>query len=49
MIEKVPNRLNIKYNVQLKPTNIEAALSSLVYSVQEHGIKTPKTIIFCQT
>ena len=49
VLERLPNRLNISYEVQLKPCNSDIVVTDLVHQVQEHGIKAPKTIVFCRT
>ena len=51
LVEQSPNRPNIQYNVQYleKGNSMEMALQSLVEQVKQHGAKTPRCLIYCQT
>ena len=44
---KVPNKLNIRYTVRLKPDDACIALQPLVHGL--HGKNAEKSIIFCRT
>lgn len=49
VIENIPNKKNIFYKVLLKSKDFSTILLPIVQQVREHGINTPKTIIFCRT
>ena len=51
LVEQSPNRPNIQYNVQYvgKGNSMEMAFQSLVEQVKQHGAKTPRCLIYCQT
>ena len=49
IIEKLPNKPNVKFIVQTAPDSIEQMLLSLVLDIQTHGKATNKTILFCKT
>ena len=49
IIEKLPNKPNIKFIVQTAPDSIEQMLLPLVLDIQTHGKATNKTILFCKT
>lgn len=45
-----PNRTNLRFSVlKVKKNDMTAQLDWLIDMVKEHGINTPKTIIFCDT
>ena len=51
LIEQSPDRPNIQYSVQYleKNQHIETVFTSLLEDVKEHGARTPRTLIYCQT
>lgn len=49
IIERLPNKKNIKYEVRKKPKDMEQVFITLVQQVQKFGENTPKTIVFCRT
>jgi superfamily II DNA helicase RecQ len=45
-----PNRSNLRFSVsKVKKKNMLPQLDWLISMIKEHGIHTPKTIIFCDT
>ena len=49
VIQKLPNRLNIKYTVQSKPDDVVVGLSSTIDNIAENGVAAEKTVVFCRT
>ena len=49
VIQKLPNRLNIKYTVQPKPDDVAIALSAVIDDIAAKGIAAEKTVVFCRT
>ena len=49
VVYRSPNKTNIRYEVYPKPTEIDFVTSVIVKRVKEHGLKCPKTIIFCRS
>lgn len=49
VINKVPNKLNIKYTVQRKPEDPVTMLKPLILDVVARGVNADKCIIFCPT
>lgn len=49
IIERLPNRKNIMYEVQKKPKCKESAFTELVAQIKKSWLSAPKTIIFCRT
>ena len=47
VIQKLPNRLNIKYTVQPKPDDMVVALSHTIDNIAENGVAAEKTVVFC--
>ena len=49
IVEKLPNKLDIKYIVQPAPDTMAMMLYPLIEDVQAHGKCTKKTIVFCKS
>ena len=49
VIEKIPNRVNIRYDVCSAPKDVSEILSPVVAAIKACGIRARKTIIFCRT
>ena len=49
VIEKIPNKPNIRYDVHVMPKNVEEILSPLITDIAEKETRAKKTIIFCRT
>ena len=49
VIEKLPNKPNMKYAIRMASDGIEQMLLPLVQYIQAHGKATKKTILFCKT
>ena len=49
VVLKVPNKLNIRYTVRVKPDDVRIALQPLVHGLCQHGKNAEKCIIFCRT
>ena len=44
-----PNKVNIRYAVEEKPTDIMSLFGPIIRCVQQHGIKSDRIIVFCRT
>ena len=49
VLARVPNKLNIRYGVQVKPSEMELMTFPIVSCVKHFGSTSPKTIIFYRT
>ena len=49
VIEMLPNKPNIRYNVHVIPKDVERILSPVITDVAKRGTHAKKTIIFCRT
>ena len=48
-VVRSPNKLNIKYSVELKPEDALTAFLPLIESVENYGVKSDRYIVFCST
>lgn len=49
VIEKIPNKVNIQYDVCIMPKDVSEIVSPVVSDIRHFGIHATKTIIFCRT
>ena len=49
VIERLPNKPNIRYTVRVTPKNVEEVVSPVITDFAERGKHAKKTIIFCRT
>lgn len=49
VIEKILNKVNIRYDVRCTPNDVSEIVSPVVADVKACGIRAKKTIIFCRT
>ena len=49
VVEKLPNKKNIKYMVHLIPKDFTPILEPIIHDVKSKGFAAEKTIIFCRT
>ena len=48
-VVRSPNKLNMKYSVELKPEDALTAFLPLIESVENYGVKSDRYIVFCST
>ena len=48
-VVRSPNKLNIKYLVKMKPEEPLTAFLPLIESMENHGIKSDRYVVFCST
>ena len=44
-----PNKVNICYAVEQKPDDLMSVFGQIILHIQEHGVKSDRTIVFCRT
>lgn len=49
VIEKIPNKPNIRYDVKPVPKDVSTILAPIVADIKQNGTLAKKTIIFCRT
>ena len=49
VIEKIPNKPSIRYDVHVMPKNVEEILSPVITDIAGKETRAKKTIIFCRT
>ena len=49
IISRVPNRVNIMYEVIEKPDSLEASFEPLVNNLRKHRVEMDRTIIYCSS
>ena len=49
VLSKVPNKLNIRYSVKEKPSDIDLMVKPIVSNIMQYRDRSQKTIVFCRT